>query len=242
MEEQPEFDELVEDILNEVLLRFEQLPPGERSTKSNGWPESWTCECEDRAEFMRRVRWFSSNYAPAFGRLVTPLVQGIRVRGPFEPHFTTESNDLVLIDGQGFGHTPESTATVSTQITKRYADVDAILLVDNAMQSMLVGSVSILRSVLASGRQRKLGITFTHADQVSGPNLPEFAARRAHVLQAAAGALSALRETLGASLVDEFERDLVRRSFMLGWLDKPITAKLKGPAREMEPATIISDF
>jgi hypothetical protein len=25
-----------------------------------------------------------------------------------------------------------------------------------------------------------------------------------------------------------------RRSFMLGWLDKPITAKSKGPAREME--------
>lgn len=236
VEDQAEFDELVEDILNEVLRRFEQLPPGERSNKPNGWPESWTCECaaQDRGEFMRRVRWFSSNYAPAFGRLVTPLVQGIRVRGPFEPHFTTESNDLVLIDGQGFGHTPESTASVSTQITKRYADVDAILLVDNAMQSMLGGSVSILRSVLASGYQRKLAIAFTHADQVSGPNLPDFAARRAHVLRAAAGALSALREALGASLVDEFERELDRRSFMLGWLDKPITAKSKGPAREME--------
>ena len=96
---------------------------------------------KDREEFMRRVRWFSSNYAPAFGRLVTPLVQGIRVRGPFVPHFTADSTDLVLIDGQGFGHTPESTASVSTQVTKRYAEVDAILLVDNAMQSMLGGSV-----------------------------------------------------------------------------------------------------
>jgi len=236
VEDQPEFDDLVDDILNQVLLRFEQLPPGDRSNKTNGWPESWTCECDgkDREEFMRRVRWFSSNYAPAFGRLVTPLVQGIRVRGPFSPHFTAENTDLVLIDGQGFGHTPESTASVSTQVTKRYAEVDAILLVDNAMQSMLGGSVSILRSVLASGYQRKLAIAFTHADQVSGPNLPDFASRRAHVLHAASGALGALREALGPTLVDEFDRDLDRRSFMLGWLDKRITTKSKGAAREME--------
>jgi energy-coupling factor transporter ATP-binding protein EcfA2 len=235
IEEQPEFDDLVDDILAEVLLRFEQLPPGERTNKQNGWPESWTCECDgsEREEFMRRVRWFSSNYAPAFGRLVTPLVQGIRVRGPFVPNFTDESSDLVLIDGQGFGHTPDSTASVSIQVTKRYADVDAILLVDNATQSMLGGSVSILRSVLASGYQRKLAIAFTHADQVSGPNLPDFASRRAHVLRATSGALRALREALGPTLVDEFERDLDHRSLMLGWLDKPITTKSKGAAREM---------
>lgn len=236
VEEQPEFDELVDDILDEVLRRFEQLPPGDRSNKPNGWPESWVCGCDvrERAEFMRRVRWFSSNYAPAFGRLVTPLVQGIRVRGPFKPHFGVESTELVFIDGQGFGHTPESTASVSTQVTKRYADVDAILLVDNAMQSMLAGSVSILRSVLASGHQRKLILAFTHADQVSGPNLPDFSSRRAHVLRSAVGALGALRIVLGTSLVDEFERDLDNRSFMLGWLDKPLTTKSKGPTREME--------
>jgi hypothetical protein len=235
VEDQPEFDELVDDILSEILLRFEQLPPGEPTSKPNGWPESWFCECdaEDKEEFMRRVRWFSSNYAPAFGRLVTPLVQGIRVRGPFAPRFTAETADLVLIDGQGLGHTPDSTASVSIHVTRRYADVDAILLVDNATQSMLGGSVSILRSVLASGYQRKLAIAFTHADQVSGPNLPDFASRRAHVMRAASGALSALREPLGPPLVDEFERDLDRRSFMLGWLDKPITAKSKGAAREM---------
>jgi energy-coupling factor transporter ATP-binding protein EcfA2 len=235
IEDQPEFDKLVDDILAEVLLRFEQLPPGDRTNKQNGWPEGWACECNAsaREDFMSRIRWFSSNYAPAFGRLVTPLVQGIRVRGPFVPNFTEESSDLILIDGQGFGHTPDSTASVSIQVTKRYGDVDAILLVDNAMQSMLGGSVSILRSVLTSGYQRKLAIAFTHADQVSGPNLPDFASRRAHVLRAASGALTTLREALGPTLVDEFERDLDRRSFMLGWLDKPITTKSRGAAREM---------
>ena len=235
-EDQPEFDALVDDILDQILSRFDHLPTGDRADKPGGWPESWKCECSahERDEFIRRIRWFSSNYAPAFGQLVTPLVQGIRVRGPFRPCFTSERFDLVLFDGQGFGHTPESAASVSTHITKRYADVDAILLVDNATQPMLAASLSVLRSVLASGYQRKLAIAFTHTDHVEGPNLPDFSAKRAHVMRSIAAALGGLRETLGASLVEMLERDLDRRCFMLGWLDRPITVKSKGPAREMK--------
>jgi hypothetical protein len=236
LENLPEFDHLVDDILEEILLRFKNLPPGEPRNRPGGWPESWMCECDARSreDFIRRVRWFCSNYAQQFGRLVTPLVQGIRVRGPFRPRFTPEVSDIVLVDGQGFGHTPESTASVSTQVTKRYAEVDAILLVDNATQSMLPASLSILRSVLASGYQRKLAVVFSHVDEVKGPNLQDFESKRAHVMNSAVGALRNLREVLGASLVEAFERQLDGRCFMLGWLDKPITEKSKGVAREME--------
>ena len=236
LEDLAAFDDLVADILDEIVTRFEHLPSGNRSYKSGGWPESWTFEClaADRDDFIRRVRWFTSNYAPAFGKLVTPLVEGIRVRGPFRPHFTTESVRLVLFDGQGFGHTPESNASVSTQVTKRYAEADAIVLVDNAEQPMLPASVSILRSVLSSGYQRKLVIGFTHADQVSGPNMIDFAAKRAHVVDTLIAALLGLHEALGGALVGTVERDLESRCFMLGWLDKSITAKSKGLAREME--------
>ena len=235
-EELPEFDDLIDDILTEVLMRFKHLPEGELSCKTGGWPECWTCtiQSQNRNDFIQRVRWFSSNYADAFGTLVTPLVQGIRVRGPFQPRFTSEPFEAVLIDGQGFGHTPESSASVSTQITKRYQDVDTILLVDNATQSMLAASLSISRSVLAAGYQRKFAIAFTHADGVVGPNLPDFASKRSHIMRSALAAFSNLRESLGAPLVENFERGLDLRSFMLGWLDKPITIKSKGPVREME--------
>ena len=165
---------------------------------------------------------------------MTPLVQGIRVRGPFHPRFTPEVSDIVLVDGQGFGHTPESTASVSTEVTKRYTEVDAILLVDNATQSMLPASLSILRSVLASGYQRKLAVAFSHVDEVRGPNLQDFESKRAHVMNSVVGALRNLREILGASLVEAFERQLDGRCLMLGWLDKPITEKSRGVAREME--------
>lgn len=236
LENLPEFDGLVDDILEQILSRFDHLPQGERGNRPGGWPESWACESDarDREDFIRRVRWFSSNHAQAFGRLVTPLVQGIRVRGPFVPRFTKENFDIVLIDGQGFGHTPESTASVSTHVTKRYADVDAILLVDNATQSMLPASLSILRSALSSGHQRKLAIAFTHVDQVLGPNLPDFTSKRLHVVNSAVGGLRSLHEVLGASLVEALEKQLDDRCFLLGWLDKPMTERSKGPARELE--------
>ena len=71
-------------------------------------------------------------------------------------------------------------------------------------------------------------------DQMTGPNLTRFSDRCAHVLAPVLGVLDGLRETLGTSLIETIEHDLDRRCFMLGWLDKPITAKSKGPAAEME--------
>jgi hypothetical protein len=99
---------------------------------------------------------------------------------------------------------------------------------------MLPASLSILGSVLASGYQRKLMVAFSHVDEVIGPNLQDFESKKAHVMNSVVGALRNLREVLGASLVEAFERQLDRRCFMLGWLDKPITEKSKGVAREME--------
>src|SRR5262249_20666409 len=56
----------------------------------------------------------------------------------------------------------------------------------------------------------------------------------AHVTHAAVSALRSLHEALGASLVEAFERQLDDRCLMLGWLDKPISEKSRGPARELE--------
>jgi hypothetical protein len=91
---------------------------------------------DDRDDFIRHIRWFSSNYWPQFGRLLTPLVDGIRVKGPLYPNFLSEHPKLALIDGQGLGHSPESSSSVTTHVTRRFSQVDVILLVDNAQQPM----------------------------------------------------------------------------------------------------------
>ena len=215
------FRDLVLDIMDDIQLRFDRLEVGTltKRGKAARWPELWTYETDDRDDFLRQVRWFSSNYAPAFGRLLTPLVDGIRVQGPLYPVFSDRRIKVVYLDGQGLGHTPDSSSSVTTHVTQRFADVDTILLVDNAEQPIQAAAQAVLRAVSASGNYGKLAIAFTHFDQVKGLNLPGFAAKRAHVLASVYNYLARLREVLNGPIVTAMERTIDTQCFMLGGLD-----------------------
>ena len=214
------FDEIVQDVLDDVRRRFDFVTAGNLQLRRSGWPELWMYKTEDRGEFIRQIRWFSSNYAPQFGRLLTPLVDGVRVKGPLHPAFNNIQPKLVLLDGQGLGHTPNSSASVTTHITRRFGDVDVILLVDNAQQPMQAASLAVLRAVASSGHYQKLAIAFSHFDQVKGHNLPGFAEKRGHVMASVTNGLSNLTEVLGAPIVKSIERILDRQCFMLGALQE----------------------
>ena len=233
IEELPEYGKLIDEITGEVLRRFDYLQGG-KLTKRGGWPEKWTFASDDRDEFMRQIRWFSSNHHRAYGRLLTPVVQGMRVKGPFVPAFAGDVPRLVLIDGEGLGHTPESAANVSTHYTSRYQAVDAILLVDNATQPMQAAALSVLRSVGTGGHTDKLAVTFTHFDAVKGDNLPGFTAKRDHVLAAVKVACGSLRDAIGDVVVGGLERRLEERCFMLGWLDRPGSKIPDGARKQLE--------
>jgi len=215
------FSNVVQDILDDVRQRFDLLEGGTLVRGRSGWPEHWAFKSEDRKKFIKAVRGFASNYAPHFGRLLTPLVDGIRVRGPLFPTFNDDKPKLVLLDGQGLGHTPESSSSVTTQITKRFNDVDVVLLVDNAQQPMQAAPLSVLRALATSGHQQKLAIAFTHFDNVKGANLPDFTAKRAHVMASVTNGLSNLKDALGgASIIRAMEHTIADRCFMLGGLDR----------------------
>ena len=233
--EAEDFSNIVHDVLADVRSRFELVIDGSLVRNRSGWPKRWTIASEDRDEFIRSVRWFASNYAPQFGRLLTPLVNGIRVRGPLFPTFSKIKPKLVLMDGQGLGHTPESSSSVTTQITRRFSDVDVVLLVDNAQQPMQAAPLSVMRSLTSSGHQQKLAIAFTHFDNVKGANLPDFLAKRAHVMASVTNGLSNLRDALGgASIVRAVEHTIADRCFMLGGLDRRSKELPKGFQRELE--------
>lgn len=229
-----DFDDLVNDILDAVQLRFDRIGPGRLRTHANGWPLSWTFESTDRKDFIQAVRRFSSNYAPAFGTLLTPLVDGIRIRGPFFPAFTDRRPRLVLLDGEGLGHVGDAAAGLASRIARRFADVDVIVLVDSAKSPMLEAPASVLRAVAASGYQKKLAFAFTHFDLMKGQaNLPTFQAQRAHVLSAVYQKLTSLRDVVGQPAIRAIERGLDDRCFMLGFLDRPLTEKQRGPVSEI---------
>ncbi len=214
------FFDLTHDIMDEIRIRFDSIQVGALVRTRSDWPESWTFGCGERNEFIKQVRWFSSNYWPEFGRLLTPIVQGIRVKGPLFPTFGSVKPRLVLIDGQGLGHTPDSSTSVPTDITRRFASVDVILLVDNAQQPMLAASQSVLRIVAASGYHHKLAVAFTHFDLIKGDNLRSLEDKRAHVMGSVVQAIASLRDIIGAPVARAVEQSLPSRCLMLGGIDR----------------------
>lgn len=233
LQSQPDFDELVSDIMDELRKRFDRLDDG-LTRRPGGWPESWVFESDDRDDFIRTIRRLSSNWAPSFGTLLTPLVDGIRIRGPFAPRFGARDSRLVLLDGEGLGHAKDSATGVTSHITNRFDQVDVILLVDTAKTPMLDGPTSVVRAVAASGHHDKLAVAFTSFDLLKRQaNLPTQADQRAHVMATVNQALASLREVVGAPVIRAISRDINRRCFMLGYLDRPITDKNPAPAAEL---------
>src|SRR5207302_4749370 len=192
------FQALVDEFMDEIERRFEPLSGGEIEKTKQGWPRSWSYESEDRQTFLKLVSRFTSNYAPYFGTLLTPLVSGIRIAGPFAPIWSNEPPKLVLFDGEGLGHTPHAAASLPTGITRRLEHVDAVLLVDNGTQPMQAATVAAMRNLASRGQTRKLITCFTHFDNVAGDNIPTFKMKEQHVISSAENALTSIGEQLGS--------------------------------------------
>lgn len=223
-------DRIVGALLAAIKDRFLLLNEGELRRDESGWPVSWVWESTERAEFLRVIGRFSSNQAAFFGHLLTPLVNGIRTAGPFRPLWAEQDARLVLIDGEGLGHTPGSIAEVSTPLRKRLDEVDSIVLVDNAQQPMQAAPVAVMRTAAATGNGEKLFFLFTHFDLVRGDNLRSFGDRERHVLGSAENVLSEVREELGLA-----ERVLRRRldeaRFFVGGIDRLLAPDRIDPER-----------
>lgn len=221
------FHEISDRIFDEIEKRFDLLTDGTVRRNRQGWPEAWIWSTDDRSLFFKTVTRFSSNYAPFFGTLLTPLVNGIRVKGPFAPDWTSVSTpELVLIDGEGLGHTPTSAAALSTEVSKRIEEVDAVVLVDNAMQPMQAAPVAAMKAIVTSGNAGKLVFCFTHFDLVKGANLPTFSDREDHVRASAENVLKAIGEDLGP-FAERVLRQRLNESFFLGGIDESLDISRK---------------
>lgn len=229
-----EFHVIVDSLIDEIEKRFATLDLGDLKRNRQGWPTTWSWESDDRAAFIKFVTRFSSNYAPLFGRLLTPLVNGIRVSGPFQPGWSSDPVRLVLVDGEGLGHTPKSVATLSTHVATQLQDVDAVLLVDNAAQPMQAAPVAALKGIAVSGNASKLHVIFTHFDQVKGDNLPGFSDREQHVLASVENVLKSIGDELGPPAERALRRRIERARFFVGGIQEPLDAKKKAGSRSIQ--------
>lgn len=223
-----DFHTIVDAVLDEVEGRFECATEGEIRKGHDGWPQTWTYQTDssNRADFLRAVNRFSSNYAPNFGRLLTPVVEGIRVSGPFRPQWasTSEIPKLVLMDAQGIGHTADSTSSISTGITRRFQTADTIVLVDNAAQPMQAAPVAALSTLVSSGHERKLVVAFTHFDEVKGDNLIGTNAKKDHVIGSFYNATQAIGKQSGREAEQSLRRLIPGRLAFLAKIQEPLAS------------------
>ena len=234
--ENPEFSRLSLDIMDGIAERFELVQAGDFERNSTGWPTLWYYEEKERDAFLQQVRWFTGNHSRQFGRLLTPLVNGIRVRGSFQPdHVELQDDDrrLVLLDGEGLGHSAREATSVSTKVTERFPETDMILLVDNAQSPMQAAPLELLRAVGSSGHGDKLAVVFTHFDQMQGDNLSSYPKKVDHVQASIRNAIVSLRESLGAPVTEILERQLQGNDFYLGGLNQPTGVILSGFIKDM---------
>ena len=221
--ENQRFTQISLDIVDVIRDRFELIVEGDFEGDGTDWPTLWYYEESDRAAFLRQVRWFTGNHSQQFGRLLTPLVDGIRVSGPFQPataELLDDDRRLVLLDGEGLGHSAKEATSISTKVTERFQDVDMILLIDSAQSPMQAAAIELLRSVGTSGHGHKMGVVFTHFDQVRGDNLSSYQQKVDHVYASVSNALGSLRDSIGTPVVDILERQLAIHKYFLGGLDR----------------------
>lgn len=220
------FHEITEALMKEVEKRFDLLPQDSITRTRQGWPLYWRGEwaIENRSEFLTSILRFSSNSARLFGRLLTPLVNGVRVAGPFSPTWAdVQAPRLVLFDGEGLGHTPKSSVSVSTNVSQRFEETDAILLVDNATQPMQAASIAAIRDMVSTGNGRKLILAFTHFEEVKGDNLPSTNLRARHVLASAENVLATLGQDLGPYAERILRKRINAARFFLARLHEPLS-------------------
>lgn len=200
-----DFIELVSDILDEIRTKFSIVTEGSFEKTTTGWPKAWYIKSKsiDRENFLTAVKFFSGISYQSWGKLLTPIVNGMRVIGPFKPSWEEQSPRIILIDTEGLGHKASATADLSEQAIMLFHDSDVVLLVDSAKNGMTnFAAGKALEGVVNTGHTRKLAVVFTHMDAVKGDNL-KGQAKLDHVF-------SGLRNVIENQLAKNISNDAAR--------------------------------
>lgn len=233
-----QLDAVTEEILEELERRLFS------ATGQASWPVIHrVADTPDKTEFFRQLRPFYQNHRKLFGSLVTPLVQGIRVRGRFAPPqwAATDQPTWVLLDGQGVGHEQNKpmkiNRTVPPELTRKFSDADLICLVDRAVPAMTGDAPILLENLIARGHQDRLSFVFTHFEDVEAPDL-DLTGRRAKVLEGLSNAIQGIG-SLPKSQRVRLERTAESRTYFLARLNR---AEIKHKPTQGEMKRICDHF
>ena len=226
-EESSQTDILVNTIIEELRERSNIECQGSISRTATGWPRAWALEMPSnkRSSFIAEVKRFAGNSREQFGQLLTPLVSGLRVSGPFFPKLFDARNPLVFCDTVGFGHYASSGGDTPENTLEQLEHSDKIMLVESAKGGFANADLHrLLESICTSGQTNKLLVVMTHLDLLAGDDVDGLEEQREKALTGLRVALGdSIQKRIGAEGVRQLSNHLAENLFYLSNLnsDKP---------------------
>ncbi len=227
-EQSDAYAELVSNIVDDLRAKFDGIASGRLLKTTTGWPRLWlmTAPASDRDQFLAAVRFFSGIDRRQWGKLFSPLVNGIRVAGPFAPNWVArgELPRMVLIDTEGLGHKANATADIPDHIVSRFPESDAILLVHKGDVPFSFEGGKALEAIGGAGQTAKTIVVFTRMDAVKGDNIKGWQAKRDYTF-------SGVRNVIDNQIAKSLTQDVAR--FMLTHLEQ--NAAYLGSLQDADP-------
>lgn len=226
LRDDPAFHAISADLMKEIGERFKLLIGGTVANSVQGWPLGWHGEwpAKDAGSFFRLLSPLLRNQYQLRGRLLSPLVNGARMAGPFAAKWIVgDAPKLIFLDGVGLSGARDPSASVPTVVSRQMHEADAILLVVNAATPPDSALLALLRELVVSGNTQKLFFVYTHFDQVQGDGLANVSAKAQHILAATDDLVTSIGEELGPNGATALRNRLHDARYFLSNIHRPLS-------------------
>ena len=227
-EQSDDFLDMVADVMSEIRFRFDGITEGKFSKSPTGWPAAWiwSVAADRKKDFFEAIRKFTGNSRPQWGTLLTPLVNGVRVAGPFRPEWAVANYNHIFIDTEGLLHGRTNT-DVPTELTEFFKMVDSIILVESAKNALSSpAAAKFFEAVASTGYTKSFALLFTHMDHASGEDLRDGKAKKEKIFGGVRNVLeNQIAKTLSRDAARHLEIQLQTNTFYFAHLDGKFPTK-----------------
>lgn len=181
----------LDELIHEELIRSEQFKEGLNKIykdifdkffsiidKKNGeiildknkskWPLGYFFKTQSRDNFIKKLHHFIGIQKKMWGNVITPLIDSVRISGPFLPSWIGFNPQLAFIDGKGIGHSVQQ--SISASYVEIFEKSDYILIIDEASKSMQQSTRDIITGIVKHGYLSKMLVCFSKYDALIGDN------------------------------------------------------------------------
>ena len=236
-EQSDAFLDMVSGVMAEISARFDAVTDGKFTKSSTRWPLAWkgSATADDKKTFFEVLRKFTGNSKPQWGTLLTPLVNGVRVHGPFRPEWATAHYDHVFIDTEGLLH-GRANADVPAELTELFKKMDSIVLVESAKNALSSpAAAKAFEAVASTGYTKSFALAFTHMDHASGEDLRDGKAKKDKVFGGVRNVLdNQIAKTLSRDAARHLETQLLTNTFYFAHLDGKFPTKDEAQIKKFE--------